>query len=86
MMTRFSYVLPMVSLALGVLLLLAVLTLSEGGISATGLLIGAVLTLNGAIRLWARPPLMVPTGLIASGGRRYYNEPASSGSLTPRAP
>ena len=54
MMTRFSYVLPMVSLALGVLLLLAVLTLSEGGISATGLLIGAALTLNGAIRLWAR--------------------------------
>jgi len=53
-MTRLSYVLPVVSLALGVLLLLVVLTLSEGGISATGLLIRAVLTLNGVIRIWAR--------------------------------
>ena len=53
LMTRLSYALPIVSLALGVLLLLAVLTLSEGSISATGLLIGVVLILNGVIRLWA---------------------------------
>ena len=53
MMARLSYALSMVSLALGVLLVLLVLSLSEGGISATGLLIGVVLILNGAIRLWA---------------------------------
>jgi hypothetical protein len=53
-MTRLSYALSMVSLALGVLLVLLVLTLSEGGTSATGLLIGVVLILNGVIRLWAR--------------------------------
>ena len=54
LMTRLSYALSMVSLALGVLLVLLVLTLSEGGTSATGLLIGVVLILNGVIRLWAR--------------------------------
>jgi len=54
LMTRLSYALPIASLALGVLLLLVVLTLSEGGISATGLLIGVILILNGVIRLWAR--------------------------------
>lgn len=54
LMTRLSYAPPIASLALGVLLLLVVLTLSEGGISATGLLIGVILILNGVIRLWAR--------------------------------
>jgi hypothetical protein len=42
------------SLVLGVLLVLVTLALSEGGIGATGLLIGGVLILNGIIRLWAR--------------------------------
>ena len=52
MMPRLSYALSIVSLALGVLLVLVILTLSEGSISATGLLIGGVLILNGVIRLW----------------------------------
>ena len=54
LMARLSYALSILSLALGVLLVLVILTLSEGSISATGLLIGAVLILNGVIRLWAR--------------------------------
>jgi hypothetical protein len=54
LMTRLSYALSILSLALGVLLVLAILSLSEDGISITGLLIGAVLILNGVIRLWAR--------------------------------
>ena len=53
-MARLSYALAILSLALGALLVLVILTLSEGSISATGLLIGAVLILNGVIRLWAR--------------------------------
>ena len=53
-MVRLSYALSIVSVALGVLLVLVVLTLSEGDISATGLLIGVVLILNGVIRLWTR--------------------------------
>jgi hypothetical protein len=40
------------SLALGVVWVLVIVTLSEGNISATGLLIGGVLILNGLIRLW----------------------------------
>jgi hypothetical protein len=54
LMARLSYALSIVSLALGVLLVLALLSLSEDGISTTGLLVGAVLILNGVIRLWAR--------------------------------
>jgi hypothetical protein len=53
-MARLSYALLIVSLALGILLVLVILTLSEGSISVTGLLIGVVLILNGLIRLWAR--------------------------------
>jgi hypothetical protein len=53
-MARLSYALPILSLALGVILVLLVLSLSEGNISATGLLIGVILILNGVIRLWAR--------------------------------
>jgi hypothetical protein len=53
-MVRLNYALSIVSLALGVLLVLLVLTLKEGSISTTGLLIGAVLILNGLIRLWTR--------------------------------
>jgi hypothetical protein len=53
-MARLSYGLSIVSLALGVLLVLAILTLSEGSISATGLLIGGIFILNGVIGLWAR--------------------------------
>jgi len=40
------------SLALGVIWVLVILTVSDGSFSATGLLVGAVLILNGAIRLW----------------------------------
>ena len=54
MMARLSYALSIVSVVLGVLLVLVILSLSEGDINATGLLIGAVLILNGLIRLWAR--------------------------------
>lgn len=54
LMARLSYVLSVVSLILGVLLVLVTLALSEGGVGATGLLIGGVLILNGVIRLWAR--------------------------------
>ena len=54
LMARLSYALSIVSLALGVLLVLLILFLREDGISTTGLLIGAVLILNGVIRLWAR--------------------------------
>jgi len=54
LMARLSYALSILSVALGALLVLVILTLSEGSISATGLLIGAVLILNGVIRLWAR--------------------------------
>jgi hypothetical protein len=53
LMARLSYALPILSLALGVILVLLVLSLSEGNISATGLLIGVILILNGVIRLWA---------------------------------
>jgi len=53
-MATLSYVLSVVSLVLGVLLVLLTLALREGGVGATGLLIGGVLFLNGAIRLWAR--------------------------------
>jgi hypothetical protein len=53
-MARLSYALSIVSVALGVLLVLVILSLSEGDINSTGLLIGAVLILNGLIRLWAR--------------------------------
>ena len=54
LMASLSYVLSVVSLVLGVLLVLLTLALSEGGIGTTGLLIGGVLILNGAVRLWAR--------------------------------
>jgi hypothetical protein len=54
LMARLSYALSIVSVVLGVLLVLVILSLSEGDINATGLLIGAVLILNGLIRLWAR--------------------------------
>jgi len=54
LMPRLSYALSIVSLALGALLVLAILTLSDGSISTTGLLIGAILILNGVIRFWAR--------------------------------
>lgn len=54
LMATLSYVLSVVSLVLGVLLVLLTLALREGGVGATGLLIGGVLFLNGAIRLWAR--------------------------------
>jgi hypothetical protein len=54
LMARLSYALSIVSVVLGVLWVLAILTLSDGDISATGLLIGAVLILNGLIRLGAR--------------------------------
>jgi hypothetical protein len=53
LMARLSYALSIVSLVLGVLLVLAILSLSEDGISTTGILIGAVLILNGVVRLWA---------------------------------
>lgn len=53
-MARLSYALSVVSLVVGVLLVLVTLTLSEGGIGVTGLLIGGVLILNGIVRLWAR--------------------------------
>jgi hypothetical protein len=53
LMARLSYALSIVSLALGVLLVLAILSLRDDGISTTGLLIGAVLILNGLLRLWA---------------------------------
>jgi len=54
LMATLSYALSIVSVVLGVLLVLVILSLSEGDINATGLLIGAVLILNGLIRLWAR--------------------------------
>jgi hypothetical protein len=54
LMSRLSNALPIISLALGVVWVLVILTFSEGSISATGLLIGAALTLNGVIRLWTR--------------------------------
>jgi hypothetical protein len=53
-MARLSYILSVASLVLGVLMVLLTLSLSEGGVGATGLLIGGILILNGAIRLWAR--------------------------------
>lgn len=53
-MARLNYVLSVVSLVLGILLVLLTLALSEGGIGATGLLIGGALVLNGVVRLWAR--------------------------------
>jgi hypothetical protein len=52
LMSRLGNALSIMSLALGVLWVLVILTLSEGSISATGLLIGGVLIFNGVIRLW----------------------------------
>jgi hypothetical protein len=54
LMARLSYALLIVSLVLGVLWVLLILSLNEGGVSATGLFVGAVLILNAVIRLWAR--------------------------------
>lgn len=52
MMARLSNILAVLSLVVGVLMVLLTLALSEGGVGVTGLLIGAVLVANGAIRLW----------------------------------